>query len=264
MHPVLFEIPLLGGIPVYTYGALVALGFIVGIGWVRYECRRVGLDASKAVDLAFYIILAAIIGSRILYIVLTEWQRFLDNPLVFFKIWEGGLVFYGGLIAALAVSVWYFIRYKMPVLPYCDAFAPAIALGHSIGRIGCFMAGCCFGRPVGHDAWYAVVFPAHAHSFAPPGEPLYPTQLMESAGEFVIFWALFVLRRYKRFDGQLIATYLILYGMVRFVIEFMRGDMDRGFVIPNIISVSQLISIIMIAVGFILYLRYVMRPSREG
>lgn len=248
----------------YTYGVLVATAFIVGIAWINHESKRVGLSPARATDLAFYIILSAIIGSRILYVILTEWDRFVQNPLVFFKIWEGGLVFYGGLIAALIVSVWYFRKYKLPVLAYCDVFAPGIALGHSIGRIGCFMAGCCFGKPVGHAAWYAVTFPVRSHSFAPPEVALYPTQLMESGCEFIIFWCLFALSRVKKFEGQLIATYLILYGIARFFIEFLRGDMDRGFVIPDVLSVSQLISIIMIVGGFIFYVGHFVSARKKG
>lgn len=262
MHPILFKIPLFGGVPVYTYGALVALAFVAGIFWVGRECRRTGLDARRATDLAFYVILAGIIGSRILYVALVEWERFLTDPLMFFRIWEGGLVFYGGLIGAVAVAVFYFARYRLPVLAYCDVFAPAIALGHAIGRLGCFMAGCCYGRPVGHDAWYALVFPSHTRSFAPPDVPLYPTQLMESAGEFAIFTILFVLSRHRRFEGQIIATYLICYGALRFVIEFFRGDVDRGFVVPGVLSVSQLISFVMIALSALLYIRYIMHKRR--
>lgn len=263
MYPILFRIPILGGISVYTYGVLVATAFVVGIAWVNYEAKRVGQSSSKATDLVFYIILSAIIGSRILYIILTDWQRFLDSPFIFFKIWEGGLVFYGGLIAALLVSIWYFRKYKLPILPYCDTFAPGIAIGHSVGRLGCLMAGCCFGKPAAIGAWYAITFSGHEHSFAPSGVPLYPTQLMESMGEFLIFWALFFLRYKKRFHGQIIGTYLILYGILRFTIEFFRGDMDRGFVVSDIISVSQLVSIIMIAVGGSLYVKYFV-GSKEG
>lgn len=259
MHPVLFKVPFLG--PVYTYGALVALAFVTGIAWVRHESKRVGQNPGRATDLAFYIILAAILGSRVLYVLFSAWDQFVKNPLMFFYFRDGGLVFYGGLLAALAVAVWYFRKYKLPVLAYCDTFAPAIAIGHAIGRLGCFMAGCCFGRPVGHAAWYALIFPGREHGFAPPGVALYPTQLIESGGEFIIFWVLFALRKFKRFDGQLIATYLILYGVLRFLDEFLRGDMDRGFVVPGMISASQLISIIMVVFGALLYVLKYRRAS---
>lgn len=263
MYPILFKIPFFGGIPVYTYGMLVALAFVVGIVWVTYESKRLGQDVGKATDLLFYLILAGIIGSRIVYVIVSERERFFENPLIFFKIWEGGLVFYGGLLAAAAVGVWYFRRHRLPVLLYCDIFAPAIALGHSIGRMGCLMAGCCYGKQAALGAWYAITFPMKEHTFAPTGIPLYPTQIMESAGEFLIFLTLFFLRWKKRFVGQMIATYLILYGVLRFVVEFFRGDMDRGFIISQIISVSQAISVLMVAFGIFLYAKY-MHRAKEG
>jgi phosphatidylglycerol:prolipoprotein diacylglycerol transferase len=261
MHPVLFKLPFFGGIPVYSYGVLVAIAFLVAIFWVGYDAKRSGLDAKRATDLVFYIILAGILGSRILYIVITEWEPFLKNPIIFFKMWEGGLVWYGGLIAALIVAVIYVRHYRLPVLPYLDCFAPAVALGHAIGRLGCTMAGCCFGKPIGHDAWYAMIFPADVGSFAPPGVALYPTQLMEATAELITFCLLLVVRHYKKFNGQVIASYLILYGVARFVIEFFRGDMDRGFVIPDLISVSQLVSIVMILLGMAMYVKLFKRST---
>lgn len=264
MHPVLFKLPFFGGIPVYAYGVLVACAFLMAIFWVGYDAKRSGLDAKRATDLVFYIILTGILGSRIAYIVLTVWDNFVANPIIFFKLWEGGLVWYGGLVAAFIVAVFYVRHYKLPVLAYIDCFAPAVALGHAIGRLGCVMAGCCFGKPIGHDAWYAMIFPADVGSFAPPGVALYPTQLMEAGAELVTFAILLVVRHYKKFSGQVVATYLILYGVARFVIEFFRGDMDRGFVIPDVISVSQLVSIFMIVAGCFFYIRFFKGTRAEG
>lgn len=253
MYPVLFKIPIFGGVTIYTYGAMVALGFVAALIWITRESRRAGLDPSKAMDLAFYVIVSAIIGSRILHVFVSERQQFLENPLMLLKIWEGGLVFYGGLIAAIAVSVWYMRRHRIPVLPMTDVFAPAIALGHAVGRMGCFLAGCCYGRVVDHPAWYSIVFPENAGSFAPTGVPLYPTQLMESLGEFSIFAFLAVLSRRKKFDGQVIAVYLMVYAILRVVIEFFRGDVVRGFLIEPYLSTSQFISFLVFVSGALLY-----------
>lgn len=262
MHPVLFKIPLFGGITIYSYGVLVALGFVAGLLWVMRESRRVGLDSSRAVDLVFWVIVAAIAGSRILHVAVSESDRFLANPLMFFKIWEGGLVFYGGLIAAVAVSIWYIRRHRMPLLLTCDVFAPGIALGHAIGRIGCFLAGCCFGRVCDHPGWYSVVFPHDPQTFAPPGLPLYPTQLIEAGGEFLNFAILMLLRHYKRFDGQIFATYLVLYGIIRMVGEQMRGDAERGFLVEPWLSTSTFISLFMIAFGLFLYAKLWRKTGR--
>ncbi|HPQ81434.1 MAG TPA: prolipoprotein diacylglyceryl transferase [bacterium] len=253
MYPVLFKIPLFGGITVYSYGVMVALGFVAAILWVTFESRRLGQNPSKAMDLIFAVIVAGIVGSRILHVAIAERGRFSSDPLMIFRIWEGGLVFYGGLIAALFVAVWFIRRNRMPLLLTMDIFAPAIAIGHAIGRIGCFLAGCCYGRVVDHPAWYSVVFPAGTKSFAPTGVPLYPTQLMESAGEFTIFLVLVFLSRFKRFNGQIITTYLMLYAVLRGVNEIFRGDSERGFLIPDLLSTSQFISIIMFAAGAAIY-----------
>lgn len=254
MHPVLFTIPLFGGIPIATYGALVAIAFFVGMLWVKYEARRVGADPEKALDLLFYIIIAAIVGSRVLHILVADLDRFLANPLILFKFWEGGLVFYGGFLASLAVGFWFVWKHRLPALLYCDIFTLPLPLGHAIGRIGCFFAGCCHGRPTPGHPWYAVVFPDVARSSAPAGIPLYPTQLMESAGEFSIFLLLLLVRSRKRFDGQIFATYLMAYAVLRSTIETFRGDIERGFVIDPWLSTSQFISIMIFSVGLVLFL----------
>lgn len=253
MYPVLFKIPLFGGITIYSYGVMVALAFVAGLLWVMRESRRVGMDSKRAVDLVFWIIVAAIAGSRILHVAISERERFLANPLIFFKIWEGGLVFYGGLIAAVAVAIWYMRRHRMPLLLTCDVFAPGIALGHAVGRLGCFLAGCCFGRICGHKAWYTVTFPHDPHTFAPPGVPLYPTQLIEAGGEFINFAILLALRHFKRFDGQIFASYLMVYAVIRVIGEQFRGDVERGFIIEPWLSTSTFISIIMFALGAFMY-----------
>ncbi len=254
MYPVLFKIPLFGGITVYSYGVMVATAFVVAIGWVSFASRRAGQSPARMLDLGFYIILSAIIGSRLLHVIVAEREQFLQNPLMIVRIWEGGLVFYGGLIAALAVGVWYIRRHRMPLWVTMDIFAPAIAIGHAIGRIGCLLAGCCHGRIVGHDAWYALIFPTGVGSFAPGGVGLYPTQLMEVVGETLIFSLLLLIRRFQRFEGQLIASYLMMYAVLRAFNEYFRGDYERGFVVEPWLSTSQFISIILFAAGLALYL----------
>ncbi len=255
MYPVFFKIPFFGGITIYSYGVMVATAFVVAILWVTYESKRLGQNPAQEMDLAFYVILSAIIGSRLLHVAISERAAFMQDPLMLFKIWRGGLVFYGGLIGALIVSAWYIRRHRMPLMLTLDIFAPAIAIGHAIGRIGCFLAGCCHGRVAGHEAWYTLVFPMDAHSFAPAGVALYPTQLMEVLGETLIFLILFTLRRYKRFDGQVFAVYAMLYAILRSTIEVFRGDVERGFVIEPWISTSQFVSIFVFLIGLGIYLR---------
>jgi phosphatidylglycerol:prolipoprotein diacylglycerol transferase len=252
MCPILFTIPLFGGIKLHTYGLLVALGFLVGITWVNYEAKRVGEPPEKLMDLCFYIVLAAIIGSRIFY-VFTDLDHFLSHPLDFFKIWEGGLVFYGGLIGAVVVSVWYMRKNHLKFWRVADIFAPGAALGHVLGRLGCFSAGCCYGKPVSEGFPWGVTFPSNPESLAPAGISIYPTQLMEAGAEFAIFWILFFFRKKKQFDGQVLLLYLILYSIVRSILEIYRGDLVRGFLFGGAISVSQFISFLIILTAVVFW-----------
>ncbi len=263
MHPILIHIPIFGGVTIHTYGIFAACGFFLGMVWVYFETRRLKQDPQKNMDLLFYVLLSAIVGSRLLHVIITEWDDFLANPLIFFHIWKGGLVFYGGLMASLSVSAIYIYKKKMPFFLTFDIFAPGIALGHAMGRIGCLMAGCCHGRSADSHAWYSIIFSETKDCFAPTNIALYPTQLMESLAEFSVFFILFIMRKKKKFDGQLIATYLILYAIVRYWIELYRGDIIRGFIIDPWLSTSQFISIIMISVGLFVYYKRLPRMRRS-
>jgi len=245
MHPVLFEIPVFGGLKIHSYGLMLAVGFLSGIIWIRFQSRREGLSVSKMTDLAFLMILTAIVGSRIVFI-FVEWRYYVANPMAVFRIWEGGLVFFGGLIACLLVAWFYMRRHGLSFWKVSDVFMPAVALGHGIGRMGCFLAGCCHGRTCDPHAWYAVVFPAGVGSLAPTGIGLYPTQLIEFVTEILTFLFLAWKSQKKAFDGQILLLYLIIYSILRIVIELFRGDLERGFVISNWISTSQFISLILI------------------
>ncbi|MEW6163175.1 MAG: prolipoprotein diacylglyceryl transferase [Nitrospirota bacterium] len=242
MHPVLFKI---GPLTIHTYGVLMASGFLLGLGLAVRRARKEGIPSDKILDLGFYILLSAIIGSRLFFILMNA-GYYLKNPLEIFKIWEGGLVFYGGLILAIPTAVWYVKKNTLGVWNTADLFAPSIAIGHSIGRIGCFFAGCCYGKPAEGLLW-AVTF-TDPQSLAIIGVPLHPTQLYESMGEFINFLLLVILRRYKSFNGQLFLTYILLYSVLRFIVEFYRGDVSRGFITSQL-SLAQGISILMFLVA---------------
>jgi phosphatidylglycerol:prolipoprotein diacylglycerol transferase len=244
MHPDLFEIPGLG-LKIHSYGLMMALGFLAGLAWIRHQSQKVQLSVAKMSDLAFLMIVTAIVGSRIAYAAV-QWRYYLQHPLDFFKVWEGGLVFLGGLIACIVVAAWYLKKHRLPFWKVSDVFMPGVALGHAFGRFGCFLAGCCYGRLCEVNAWYGVTFPNKPGSLAPPGAPLYPTQLMESGAEFIIFIFLAWKSRKKAFDGQIVLLYLILYSLVRIVIEVLRGDAERGYVIPDLLSTSQFLGILLI------------------
>ena len=237
MHPILFEI---GGLKIHTYGVFVAMGFLTAIALAMREARREGEDPAKIVDLAFYVIVAAIVGSRLLYVAL-NYKHYIENPLDIVKIWSGGLVFYGGLILALAVSVWYFRKNRLPVWKTTDIVAPSIAIGQAVGRLGCFSAGCCYGRET--TLPWAVTF-TNPECLAKLGVPLHPTQLYSSLNALLIFFILITARKFKKFDGFLIWLYVLLYSISRPILELFRGD-DRGFMIKGAMSTSQFISIAM-------------------
>ena len=216
MYPILYKI---GPIHLYTYGFFLALGFLTAILVAGREARRVGLPEGHFYDLCFYIILAAIVGSRLLF-VMVDPVPFLQNPLRIFAVWEGGLVFHGGMIAALVTAFFLMRRHKMPWRPTFDSLAVGMPLGVAFGRIGCFMAGCCFGKPT--DLPWGVSF-THPESLCPIQEPLHPTQLYEALLSLMVFGVVFWLRKRKRFDGQVLATYFFLAGLVRFTVEFFRA-----------------------------------------
>ncbi len=242
MHPVLFDLP--GGLQAHAYGVMVALGFLAALGWIRYQSRKENLPRSKMLDLAFLMLVAAVVGSRFAFIAV-EWEFFRDNPGEIYKVWEGGLVFYGGLLACIPTA-WIFLkRNRLSFWKVADVFMPGVALGHGLGRVGCFLAGCCYGRQCDPRAWYAVTFPGAPGGLAPAGVALYPTQLIEAFAEFLIFLILALLSRKKAFDGQILLLYLIFYSLLRGLIEMLRGDETRGFVIGGLLSTSQLISFIL-------------------
>jgi len=257
MHPVLFTfpefLPLIGGYNIRVYGFLVALGFLLALIYVKKESRRVGLNPDRTMDLFFYIAIFSIVGARVFYIINSVGADFFSDPLMIFRFWEGGLVFQGGIIGAIAVGIYYVRKHKMGVFKTGDVFAPGLALGHAVGRIGCFFAGCCYGKQCDLDYPLRVVFPHDPLSVAPPGIAVYPTQLFESLGEFAIFGFLLWYRRRKPFDGAMFLMYLMVYSVLRSILEIYRGDQIRGFVVEPYLSNGQFLSVVTIIVCLFLW-----------
>ena len=246
MHPILFKI---GPITIYTYGVLIATAFFLGLALAARQARVEGEDPQKIMDLSFYILISAIVGSRLLYIVV-EYKEYISNPLRIFKVWEGGLVFYGGFIMAMAVVIIYVRRHEMNLWKVGDILAPSVAIGQGVGRLGCFFAGCCYGRET--DVPWAFIF-KDPNTLAPMDVHLHPTQLYDSANGFIIFAALLILRKFKKFDGQLFWTYTLLYAVGRFIVEIFRGD-ERGFVTASL-STSQFIAIPLLAISIVMLIK---------
>lgn len=258
MHPILFE---LGPLTIYSYGVLLALAYLAGLWMATRRARHAGVDANRVLDLGIWVIIAALVGAKALLFIV-EFNHFTSSWQEFTTLLRSGGVFYGGLLAAVAVCIYLLRKHRLPLWPSADLFAPGIALGYMIGRLGCLMAGCCFGKPT--DVGWAVTFtdPVATQNVGTPlGVPLHPTQLYESAAGFVILVVLLALeRRGKPFAGRTFWTFVLLYSVSRFAIEFFRGD-ERGAI--GMLSTSQFISVILFPLSLFM-LWYLSRPEQPA
>ena len=252
MFPQLFHI---GSFYLPTYGFLVASGVLIGL-WISVRnSEKQGINGDDAWNLGILVVLAGIIGAKILYVI-NDWSTYSNNWREIFSLntLQAGGVFSGGLIAALIMAAWYMRRHHMPVLRTTDGFAPGLAFGHVLGRFGCFSAGCCYGKPTNH--FWGVVFTnplANSVSGTPLGVRIEPTQLIEAAAEFINFLFLTWLLPRKKFDGQVWGTFMILYGIERYFIEFLRDDPGRGEVFGGLMTGTQLISILLVISGGLIW-----------
>lgn len=252
MFPRLFHI---GNFSLPTYGLLVSLGVLIGL-WISVRnSEKQGINPEHAWNFGILVVLCGIVGAKILYIV-NDWSYYTAHPreIFTFATLQAGGVFSGGLIAAFVAAAWYIRKNHMPALSTCDAFAPGLALGHAIGRLGCFAAGCCYGKPTTH--FWGVTFKnplAQAWVGTPLGVPLEPTQLFESAVELANFFILMWMLKRKKFDGQIFGAYLFLYGVARYFLEFIRDDPGRGSVFGGLMTGTQLIAIGLVLTGGLIW-----------
>jgi phosphatidylglycerol:prolipoprotein diacylglycerol transferase len=279
MFPVLFKIPLPWGednyFPIRMFGVMVILGFLAGTWVVSRRLKKQGvMESEQCFDFCFYLLAVGILGSRLLYI-LQNWSEFggKGKPWRVFAIWEGGLVWYGGMAASTLFAFWWLWKNKKPVLRCADAAAIGVSLALAVGRWGCFFAGDDYGKKVTaedgtpimsaeHAPWYAVQFPRHEagtryeYSETPTNfcDPywLHPVQIYMSIGNLIVFAALLAIGRKAKRPGIVAAWYLFLYPVNRFIVEFWRGDEDR---LDNVwgsgLSFSQLFGIPMVLLGII-------------
>ncbi len=258
MYPRLLE---LGPITLYSYGVLLAAAYLLGLKLAMVRARRAGLDPARVMDLGIYIIISALVGAKLMLLVV-DFRYFASNPRELLDLLRSGGVFYGGLILAVVVAFWYMARHRLPLWRTSDMFAPGIALGHVVGRLGCLLAGCCFGRPT--ELPWAITFTdpfAASNVGTPLNVPLHPTQLYEAGAELAILLFLLATEtRGKTFPGRTFWGYLLLYGVSRFVIEFFRGD-DRGMVFDTL-STSQFVSVLLVPLS-VLMLAWLARRDRS-
>jgi phosphatidylglycerol:prolipoprotein diacylglycerol transferase len=238
----------IGGFYLPAYGVLVATAFLAALWLTSRLARQAGLDSEKVVNLGVYCALAGIVGAKVLMIVLDP--EFRTHPLEVFSIstLQSAGIFYGGLIAALVMAYYYMQRNGLPVFATADLFAPGVALGHAIGRLGCFAAGCCWGKPT-HLPWAVTFTNPDARAVGVPlGIPLHPTQLYESFAEMIICGVLYTLARRRHKPGSVIGLYLALYGTVRLLVEFLR-EHDESNPLGGPLSLEQWISLVLALFG---------------
>ncbi len=280
MHPVLFRVPGADW-PLHTYGVLIVVGFLLAMYVAHREAKRQGKWQEEILDFAFWALLGGMIGARVVFIAVNWREYFIDRPWdtvggipipAVLVVWKGGLVFYGAALGGLAAFLWYTRRHNIrgvDRLAIADIMVVGVPLAHAFGRLGCVAAGCCWGDSAYHlDAAGNVVSDIPLAAYFPEGSlaytsliqsvdgdvavrmrdmhttmPLIPIQLIEAFGEACIFLVLLVVRSRKWFHGQVLLTYGILYPVLRTINEMMRGDSERGYVIPGLLSTSQFISL---------------------
>ncbi len=261
MHPILFSI---GSFRLPSYGFLLAIALVAALLVIVRLGRREGLQTHVLVDFSTWIILVALVGAKVLMIV-SDWSSYASDPREIFSLdtLQAGGVFYGGFIAAVLFSWWYTRAHHLPVLKVFDVYAPGIALGQSIGRLGCFAAGDDYGKPT-HMPWGVVFKDPYAHQVGgvPLNVALHPVQLYESAATLLIFGLLMWFYPHKRRDGHVFLAYLTLYAGARFILEFFRGDEDRWFVFHHLLSTSQFIAILALLTAAVLF--YALKRSSVG
>lgn len=259
MHPILID---LGFFQVPTYGVLLALGVILGLWRAKVRAADRGLNADRIVDLGLWLVIWALLGSKILLIIV-EFPRYSSHPAELVGVLRAGGVFLGGFIAAVIAAFIMLRRYKLPLWETVDVLSPSVSLGQAVGRLGCLSAGCCWG---GHcDLPWAITYhDIHAaqNVGTPLDVPLHPFPIYAAIANFLLYLLLARLYQAGLKPGRVFASYLVLYGLTRFLLEFTRGDAVRGFVLDGLLSTSQAITAIMVLIGIALHI-WISRRSEE-
>ncbi len=270
MHPIAFQF---GSLTIHWYGVMIALAFLAGLWTATRRARHENISSERIADIVIWIMVGAILGARIVYVA-TYWKdEFAGQPLSeIFMIQHGGLVYYGGLIGATIAGVIYIRWKKLPLWKTADVLAPSIALGNVFGRIGCFLNGCCFGR-VCSLPW-AVRFPNQSYAWAQqyqqglvgkdtPALPVHPTEIYDALNNFILYLLLAWLFRRKKFDGQIFATYLIGYAIIRTIMEYFRGDYPPDQIHYGL-TPGELISIPIFIMGLLLAAMLSRSQKKQG
>ncbi len=259
MHPILIDF---GFFQLPTYGVLLATAVVAALWTLRLRANRAGMDGVRLVDFALWLVIWALIGAKLL-LVIVELPRYLADPAAIVGTVRAGGVFLGGFIAAVVAAIILLRRYRLPALASFDVIVPSLALGHAIGRIGCLMAGCCWGERC--DLPWAITYtnPIAAENLGTPlHTSLHPFPVYSSLFNLGLYLLLAAMFRRQPTTGRVFATYLVLYGIGRFLLEWTRGDAARGIFFDGAVSTSQLISTALIVIGVGLHLWISRRLAR--
>ena len=248
MRSILFQ---LGPITIFSYGTILALSFVVCISLMISQRNRIGMSSQQIYDMTVWTIVGGLLGARLTYVIL-HWDEFSKNLTEIIMIHRGGLAFFGSYIGGAAALTLFLKKHRLPFLKFADFFSPFVALGHAVGRIGCFMNGCCYGRPT--ECFFGVTFPAGSLPASHYGlnHHIHPTQLYEFGLLIVLFIILQNVDKHKKFEGQTFSLYLILYSVIRFSMEFLRGD--TRYVIPGWLTLFQSFCVVFMVIGVAIYL----------
>lgn len=280
MQPVLFR---LGPVPINGYGLMIGIGFLTGLALVLRDARKAGLADKVIADAAFFTLPIAIAGTRLLHIIMFPENYSWNDPIGWIAIWKGGLVFQGAIPAAMLFLYFYLRHHNLDFWKFCDVTAPYLPLAHGFGRIGCFLNGCCYGKPsnmpwafpfrrvpwdTSQPATGSPVFLDHVRRFSDVtldshwSHPVHPTQLYAAVGLVTIcLIILFIRKHFHPYDGFLVPVYFILYGILRFIVEFFRGDHNPTHIFN--LSDQQIFSLVFIAFGIAVYFLIPRRPGAK-
>jgi len=261
VHPTVVKF---GSFAIHSYGLLLAIAFLAAIQLFLARGRARGLPEDKLSTLSLWLLVLAIVGGRLLFVA-THWDEYKTDPIAIFRLWEGGLILYGGYALAIAGGILYVRRAGLSVWRVGDAAAPSMALGVGIGRLGCFMNGCCYGLPT--KLPWGITFPPESYSSAVfPHEALHPSQLYMSGAGFLLFFVLLALDKRHRFDGWLFWSYIAMDAGLRFLIDFTRYY-DETAVLGTLggltFNINQLLSVALIAVSLAMLRILAVRAKRH-
>lgn len=259
MHRIIID---LGRFEIASYGLMVAIGMLIGVWIAAMRAKKLGEPPTLILDLTVWVVISGIIGARFFYVFIEGWKEVISRPIgetliYFLKIRQGGLSFLGAIAFGVPVGLTYLWKKNANLWKVSDIMAPSIALGEAFARIGCFLNGCCFGKPCSPDAFYAVEFPVGSipHDHYQEVISLFPTQLINSINAFTIFIILSVVLRYKKFDGQVFWLFTFLYSITRFLVDFMRGDSSDTFfggALFGVLTLAQVLSVIVFLISIVM------------